>query len=388
MNNRQMLRYSLAMIALSGGAGAAWLLSLPPGRKSRIAPPIKQAEKDAMIAALRPPKRSCPLIAILGANDGSETTDYLMPYGILRRAGVADVIALGMMPGPIRLYPALKVLPQATVAHFDARHPEGADYVIVPAMRRDDDPAILGWIKRQSSKGATIIGVCAGAKVVANAGLLDGRWATTHWYYLDTMRARHPAIHYIPDRRLVVDRGVVTTTGITASMPLSLTLIEAIAGRELASAIAENLGVMDWDARHDSSTFQFTRPFALTAICNRLSFWKHEWLGLMLEADTDEVSLALLADAWSRTYHSSVVTLASAAGALPTRHGILVLPDRALVDWPGKQRVMLVARQKPAQVLDEALLTIAARYGERTADFVAMQLEYSRESPQSWANEI
>ena len=108
----------------------------------------------------------------------------------------------------------------------------------------------------------------------------------------------------------------------------------------------------------------------------------------MLEADTDEVSLALLADVWSRTYRSSVVTLASAAGALPTRHGLLVLPDRALVDWPGKQRVMLVARQKPAQVLDEALLTIAARYGERTADFVAMQLEYSREGPQSWANEI
>src|SRR4051794_9970725 len=99
-------------------------------------------------------------------------------------------------------------------------------------MSRDDEPAVLQWIRRQAAKGAVVIGVCAGAKVVANAGLLDGRRATTHWYHLRELRERHPAIRYVPDRRFVVDRGVATTTGISASIPMSLTLIEAIAGRD------------------------------------------------------------------------------------------------------------------------------------------------------------
>ena len=132
--------------------GGAWILSLPAASAAPVAPPITREEADAMIAALKPPKRERPLIAIIGANKGTEATDYLMPYGILRRADVADVVALGTEPGPVTLYPALKVEPQATIGDFDARNPEGADYVIVPAMSRDDDPAVLQWIKSQGPR--------------------------------------------------------------------------------------------------------------------------------------------------------------------------------------------------------------------------------------------
>jgi transcriptional regulator GlxA family with amidase domain len=212
---------------------------------------------------LKPPKRRRPLIAVIGNNDATETTDYVMPYGILRRADVADVVALATQPGPVTLYPALRVEPDATVAEFDTQHSEGADYVIVPGMSRDDDPAVLQWIRSQKAKGATVIGVCAGAKVVASAGLLDGKRATTHWCYLNQLRAGHPMIRYVADRRFVVDQGVATTTGITASVPMSLILIEAIAGRDRAEAVGRDLGLAEWDARHDSSAFKLTRPFAL-----------------------------------------------------------------------------------------------------------------------------
>jgi transcriptional regulator GlxA family with amidase domain len=109
-------------------------------------------------------------------------------------------------------------------------------------MSHDDEPAALTWIKSQATKGAMIIGVCAGAKVVAAAGLLTDKRATTHWYYLEELRKKYPAIHYVADRRLVVDEGVVTTTGISASMPMALTLIEAIAGRDKAQAVGRDLG--------------------------------------------------------------------------------------------------------------------------------------------------
>ena len=155
--------------------GGAWIFSLPLAQAARVAPPIGKEEADATIAALKPPKRQRPLIAIVGINDATEVTDYLMPYGILRRADVADVVALATRPGPVTMFPALTVEAQATVADFDAQHPDGADYVIVPAMSRDDDPAVLQWIRSQATKGAIIIGVCAGAKVVSQAGLLDGK---------------------------------------------------------------------------------------------------------------------------------------------------------------------------------------------------------------------
>jgi len=138
-------------------------------------------------------------------------------------------------------------------------------------MSRDDDPAALNWIKSQARKGAMIIGVCAGAKVVAAAGLLSGKRATTHWYYLEALRKKYSAIHYVPDRRLVVDECVATTTGISASMPMALTLIEAIAGRDKAKAVARDLGLTSWDAGHASDAFSFTRPFALTAISSQIT---------------------------------------------------------------------------------------------------------------------
>jgi putative intracellular protease/amidase len=378
MKLRRLLWSALGVVALLIAIGGGWILSLPPAPSVAAPPAIAQEERDAMVAALKPPKRQRPLIAIVGINDATETTDYLMPYGVLKRADVADVVTLATAPGPVTLYPALKVEPHATTAEFDAQHPDGADYVIVPAMSRDDDPAALQWIRNQSAKGAIIIGVCVGAKVVGAAGLLHGKRATTHWYSIKELRGKHPTMRYVEDRRLVVDDGVATTTGITASMPMSLTLIEAIAGRDKARAVGREIGLADWDTRHESDAFKFTRPFALTAIGNTAAFWTHERLGIELKEGVDEVSLALVADAWSRTYRSQAVTFANAAGAQRSKNGIRVYPEQVAANWPAERLLPAVADRKPTEALDDALKGITDRYGTRTTDFVAMQLEYPR----------
>lgn len=366
----------VALVVLSFAGFGGWVFSLPAATSAE-APPVPQAEADAMLAALKP-KRERPLVAVIGINDATETTDYLTPTGILRRADVADVMMLATGPGPVQLYPALAVEPDATIAQFDAAHPEGADYVIVPAMSRDDDPAALAWIRSQAEKGATIIGICAGAKVVGAAGLLDGKRATTHWYYLGEMLKRSPTIRYVADRRMVSDGRVATTTGISASMPMMLTLIEAIAGRDRAEAVARDLGLEKWDARHASGAFRLTRPFATTVLANRMAFWNREELGIRLEPGIDEVSLALVADAWSRTYRSNATTFATSTDVVETRNGVRIVPDRSGADWPEARRVSTFPDRKPAVALDLTLDTIAARYGDRTTNVVAMQLEYPR----------
>lgn len=378
MNLRIVLWSGFGVVVALLALGGAWLLSLPAASQAAVQPAIDAKEATATLAALKPPKRQRPLIAIIGINDGTETTDYLMPYGILRRADVADVVALATQPGPMRLHPALQIEPDATTAAFDAEHPDGADYVIVPAMMRDDDADVLKWISSQAAKGAMVIGICAGAKVVGASGLLDSKRATTHWYSVGELREKHPAIRYVADRRFVVDQGVATTTGITASMPMMLTLIEAIAGRDKAEAVGRDLGLAHWDARHDSGAFRFTRPFALTAIGNTLAFLDHEQLGIPLTSGIDEVSLALVADAWSRTFRSGAITFAGKDSAIVSRDGLRILPDQTATDWPVDRLVPAMADPRPARALDQALQDISARHGARTADFVAMQLEYPR----------
>lgn len=378
MKTRHVLWTGLGIVLVGAAGFAGWLLTRPPAANVAAAPPIADDEVAATLAALKPKKRARPVIAVIGINDATEITDYILPTGVLRRADIAEVLLVATQPGPVALFPALTVEPDTTAAEFDARHPDGADYVIVPAMSRDDDPAALQWIRSQSAKGALVIGVCAGAKVLAQAGLLDDKRGTTHWFYLKELLEKHPSMQYVPNRRIVVDEGVVTTTGITASIPMSLTLIEAIAGREKAEAVASGIGLDHWDARHPSDTFKFTRPFAMTVMGNTLAFWNREQLGMQLSPDLDEVSLALAADAWSRTYRSRAETFAETPGAIRTRNGIRIVPDKVAAHWPQDDRVAAFGDRPPAQALDATLADIESRYGAGTRYVVAMQLEYPR----------
>ena len=352
-------------------AGAFLALALPgPARTPGAPVPVDAAEQAGMVAALAP-RRTPPVVAVLGQNDGTETTDFLVPYGVLRESGAAEVVAVATRPGPLALHPVLTIRPQATTAEFDARHPDGADYVIVPAMHRADDPDVLAWLRAQAAKRATIVGVCDGALVLAAAGLLDGRRATAHWFSRDGLRKDHPTMQWVPDRRYVVDRGVATTTGVTASIPVSLALVEAIAGRPAAEAVAGRLGVAGWDAAHDSAAYHLDRRYVRTAAGNWLAFWSHETVGIPVADGVDEIALALAADAWSRTYRSQAAAVAAAP--VTTRRGLTLVPDgpgRASVDVPSP------ATDRPARALDDTLAEIARRYGEPTAAFVALQLEY------------
>src|SRR5688572_14725735 len=115
MRTRHILPGLLALVALGAAGFALWLLRLPAATPALTAPPVPADETRATLAALAPPKRARPLVAIIGINDATEVTDYLMPYGILRRADVADVVLLATGPGPVSLYPALTVEPEATI---------------------------------------------------------------------------------------------------------------------------------------------------------------------------------------------------------------------------------------------------------------------------------
>ena len=365
LDRRALTAPVIGALALTGcGAG----VPLPP-REAATAAAARQAE--AFVQALKPRRTGRPVIAIVALNEGTEMTDFLLPYAVLQRAGVADVQSVAPRRGRVLLYPALQVEVGQDLADFDRAYPSGADYVVVPAMRDDNNPAIIAWLKQQAARGARVIGVCVGALVVGRAGLLDGRRCTTHWYYRSTLLKRHPSAVYVPHQRYVIDGAVATTTGITASVPTMLALVEAIGGSEKARALANELGVDSWSPAHDSSLFGLTANRAWNYLLSKAAFWRHERWSVDVRDGMDDIPLAFAADAWSRTGRVSIE--ASASGPVTLRSGLVLVAQPAAEGTP---RLPLTTELKPVQQLDRTLREIAERFGAARLEWVMIELEY------------
>jgi AraC family transcriptional activator FtrA len=122
----------------------------------------------------------------------------------------------------------------------------GADTVIVPS-RADPaaplPPALVAAVRAAHDAGSRVASLCTGAFVLAEAGLLDGRRATTHWAHADLMRERYPAVRVDPDVLYVDEGDVLTSAGRAAGMDLCLHLVRLDHGTAVANALARTLVV-------------------------------------------------------------------------------------------------------------------------------------------------
>lgn len=96
----------------------------------------------------------------------------------------------------------------------------------------------LAFVRHAARNSRRIAGLCTGAFVLADAGLLDGRRATTHWAYADALKRRRPNVQVEPDRIFIVDDDTWTSAGLTAAMDLALAMVERDLGSELATRVA------------------------------------------------------------------------------------------------------------------------------------------------------
>jgi transcriptional regulator GlxA family with amidase domain len=103
------------------------------------------------------------------------------------------------------------------------------------------DRALIDWIARASPNSRRTASVCTGAFLLASAGLLDGRRATTHWAFAHELAHTHPQVQVDPEPIFVNDGPIWTSAGVTAGMDLALALVEHDLGREIALAIARHL---------------------------------------------------------------------------------------------------------------------------------------------------
>lgn len=130
------------------------------------------------------------------------------------------------------------------------------DLVLIPSGGTDIDEMIkknrdaIPWLRALHEQGTLIAGVCTGVGILAEAGLLDGRRATTHWAIAENFRERYPKVDWQPQLLVTEDRGVLCGGGVYASIDLALYIVEKLCGRDVAIGCAKSLVV------HMPRTFQ------------------------------------------------------------------------------------------------------------------------------------
>ncbi|MBE1552584.1 transcriptional regulator GlxA family with amidase domain [Mycobacterium sp. OAS707] len=158
-----------------------------------------------------------------------------------------EVVTCGLTPGPVTATTGFAVVPEAGPEAL-----ESADTVVIPGTRFPSartegvlTPEVTEALAR-IRPGARLVSICTGAFILAAAGLLDGRRATTHWKFADDMRRLHPRV-LIDENVLFVDEGdVLTSAGLAAGIDLCLHIIRSDHGAQVANAVARYCVVPPW----------------------------------------------------------------------------------------------------------------------------------------------
>ena len=142
-------------------------------------------------------------------------------------------------PGPLRAAGGLALQVPHGLDAIDA-----ADTIVIPGWRdaaEPPPPQLLDALRRAHARGARLCSICSGAFVLAHAGLLDGRKATTHWRYFDALAAGFPLIGIEPDVLYVEDGRVITSAGSAAGLDMLLHLVRSDFGAAVANQVAQRL---------------------------------------------------------------------------------------------------------------------------------------------------
>lgn len=184
----------------------------------------------------------------------------------------------------------------------DLAFADEADLVVISPVPREwwhrSDPRVLDVVRRAVARGAWVLSVCSGSFVLAAAGVLDGRRATTHWMYTDEMARTYPKIQVDPDVLYVQDGRIITSAGTAAGLDACLHLLRQELGAEMTNTIARRMVV---PPQRDGGQAQFiSRPLPV-AVGDSLAPVS-DWMVANLREDLTVEQLAARAHMSPRTF--------------------------------------------------------------------------------------
>jgi len=173
--------------------------------------------------------------------DDAEELDVVGPWEVFaaaRREG-DRVVTVAERPGPITCANGLRLLPDHTFADCPP-----LDVVLVPGgqgtRREVDNPVLLDWLRAASEAATWVTSVCTGSLLHWGTGYAGGRTVTTHWAFVEQLRAKG-GLTVVDDRRWVVDGDLVTAAGVSAGIDMALWLVGELHGVEHATAVQHEI---------------------------------------------------------------------------------------------------------------------------------------------------
>lgn len=154
----------------------------------------------------------------------------------LKKPAVHDVKLIAETLDPVRCAKGLRVLPDVTIAQVSE-----LDVLLVPGgwgtRKNSTNAPLLAWIAQIAAKAQWVTSVCTGALLLAAAGPAQGKKVTTHWAFVETLRARGEVAEVLTDSRYVRDGNLVTAAGVSAGIDMALWLTAELHGTDFARAV-------------------------------------------------------------------------------------------------------------------------------------------------------
>jgi len=229
---------------MAESVGTLSLCHEPPGL-ILAAMAAKRSSKASRARTRRVAMLAYPDIQILDVTGPLEvfarTSRWMHDHGLRPSDDAYTVEIIGIERGPFVASSGLKLYAD----HGYREVGPGIDTLLISGGRGTEryckSKPLLAWIRRQSRLVRRLASVCTGAYFLAEAGLLDGLDATTHWSYTDDFTGRFPRVRLDPDRIYIKQDSLYTAAGVTSGIDLALALVEEDHGREVALAVARAL---------------------------------------------------------------------------------------------------------------------------------------------------
>lgn len=341
--------FLLAALALPAALGTPTALGT---FDDLYAPRTDSASPEPAPVAHDPAK---PTAVVVVGDHGAVVSDTLAPYEILAATGAFNVYAVAPTGHPVPLTGGLDLVPDLGFAELDGLLGAAADVVVVPALPdvgEGTSKPVTDWVARQAAGGSLVLGICNGSRVLAAAGLLDGRPATSHWLRVDGVEDLYPDVDWVRGTRYVDDGDVVSTAGILSGIDGTLRVVERLVGPEAAARAADVVGWRHYQ-RGTAAPMEQAQvgPADAVVAVNTAFGWDRPTAGVLLTEGVGEIELASAFDTYGQS--SAVRTLAVGDGAAPvrSRHGLTFAP-----------------RASPTDGLDRLVVPGASASARRAAD--------------------
>lgn len=236
--------------------------------------------------------------------EGAQSLDVLGPIEVLHSAaalspaGGYDIEVVAPNGGPVAFSNGVAInaapLPQPPPPHDTLMVAGGSG-----ARAAADNQVLTAWIAAAAARARRTASICTGAYLLAAAGVLDGRRATTHWRWCTTLAERHPAVRLDPDAIYIHDDNVWTSAGITAGIDMTLALVEEDLGGEVALAVARELVVF---LKRPGGQAQFSAALAVQQAERPALRELQGWIATHLDADLSVPALAARANLSERSF--------------------------------------------------------------------------------------